>query len=115
MPFRVPVPVWLLGLELSRNEWRLQMLPSRALPLMRFCAPEQSVVQPEWRDDGALVFLSDRSGFWNLYSYLPSSREVSYSDPLPYSAWQLMHGLPASLSVLKEKTTYTRKAPLDPS
>jgi dipeptidyl aminopeptidase/acylaminoacyl peptidase len=29
----------------------------------------ESVVQPEWAQDGALWFLSDRSGWWNLYRY----------------------------------------------
>ncbi len=27
----------------------------------------ESVLQPEWAPDGALYFLSDRKGFWNLY------------------------------------------------
>jgi dipeptidyl aminopeptidase/acylaminoacyl peptidase len=29
--------------------------------------PDESVVQPEWAPDGSLVFVSDRSGWWNLY------------------------------------------------
>jgi dipeptidyl aminopeptidase/acylaminoacyl peptidase len=29
--------------------------------------PEESVVQPEWSVDGVLHFISDRSGWWNLY------------------------------------------------
>ena len=28
---------------------------------------EESIVQPEWSPDGALIFASDRSGWWNLY------------------------------------------------
>ncbi len=27
----------------------------------------ESVMEPRWGDDGALYFISDRSGFWNLY------------------------------------------------
>jgi dipeptidyl aminopeptidase/acylaminoacyl peptidase len=27
----------------------------------------ESIVQPEWRDDGVLHFVSDRTGWWNLY------------------------------------------------
>lgn len=29
--------------------------------------PEESVTQPEWGPDGALHFISDRSGWWNLH------------------------------------------------
>lgn len=29
--------------------------------------PEESVFQPEWSPDGLLHFVSDRSGWWNLY------------------------------------------------
>ncbi len=30
---------------------------------------EESIFQPEWSPDGNLVFVSDRSGWWNLYRY----------------------------------------------
>jgi dipeptidyl aminopeptidase/acylaminoacyl peptidase len=29
--------------------------------------PEESVLQPQWFDDGSLYAISDRSGWWNLY------------------------------------------------
>src|SRR5918994_1882459 len=29
--------------------------------------PHESVVQPEWSAEGSLHFVSDRSGWWNLY------------------------------------------------
>ncbi|HEX3536754.1 MAG TPA: S9 family peptidase, partial [Stellaceae bacterium] len=29
--------------------------------------PRESICQPEWTPDGGLVFVSDRSGWWNLY------------------------------------------------
>ncbi|MBN2204796.1 MAG: S9 family peptidase [Thermoleophilia bacterium] len=32
---------------------------------------EESVVQPLWAPDGGLVFVSDRSGWWNLYRLEP--------------------------------------------
>ncbi|HWH24235.1 MAG TPA: S9 family peptidase [Candidatus Limnocylindria bacterium] len=31
---------------------------------------DESIVQPEWAPDGALVYVSDRSGWWNLYRQL---------------------------------------------
>ncbi len=33
--------------------------------------PAESVFQPEWSPDGALHFVSDRSGWWNLYRHGP--------------------------------------------
>ena len=30
---------------------------------------EESICQPEWSPDGKLYFVSDRSGWWNLYRY----------------------------------------------
>ena len=30
---------------------------------------DESIVQPEWAPDGSLVFVSDRSGWWNLYRW----------------------------------------------
>ncbi|HEV8653407.1 MAG TPA: prolyl oligopeptidase family serine peptidase [Actinomycetes bacterium] len=31
--------------------------------------PAESIVQPEWHPDGTLHFISDRSGWWNLYRH----------------------------------------------
>lgn len=31
--------------------------------------PEESVVEPQWDEDGTLYFLSDRTGWWNLYRW----------------------------------------------
>ncbi len=31
--------------------------------------PAESIFQPEWSPDGELHFVSDRSGWWNLYRY----------------------------------------------
>ncbi|HYB29023.1 MAG TPA: S9 family peptidase [Solirubrobacteraceae bacterium] len=33
--------------------------------------PEESVLEPAWQADGSLVFISDRSGWWNLYRWDP--------------------------------------------
>jgi hypothetical protein len=36
--------------------------------------PQESVFQPEWSPDGTLYFVSDRSGWWQLYRRAPSDR-----------------------------------------
>jgi len=47
----------------------------------------EAVVQPEWAPDGTLYFVSDRSGWWNLYRYEQgvvhalSPREAEFGGP----------------------------------
>ncbi|HEU4399753.1 MAG TPA: prolyl oligopeptidase family serine peptidase [Actinomycetota bacterium] len=38
--------------------------------------PEESIFQPEWSPDGVLHFVSDRSGWWNLYRAADGSVEA---------------------------------------
>jgi dipeptidyl aminopeptidase/acylaminoacyl peptidase len=33
--------------------------------------PGESVTEPQWQPDGSLTFLSDRTGWWNLYRWMP--------------------------------------------
>ncbi|ALE78493.1 peptidase S9 [Pseudonocardia sp. AL041005-10] len=33
--------------------------------------PGESVTEPQWQPDGSLTFISDRTGWWNLYRWLP--------------------------------------------
>jgi dipeptidyl aminopeptidase/acylaminoacyl peptidase len=54
--------------------------------------PGESIVQPEWSPDGVLHFLSDRTGWWNLYRLAEGPRleplaamEAEFADP----AWVL--------------------------
>ncbi len=39
----------------------------------------ESIVQPRWAPDGSLVFVSDRSGWWNLYRWRP---DIETAEPL---------------------------------
>lgn len=50
--------------------------------------PEESIAQPEWSPDGTLHFISDRSGWWNLYRLVEGPRleplaemEAEFADP----------------------------------
>ena len=49
----------------------------------------ESIVQPEWLTPRRIVFASDQSGFWNLYSYDDSGIYCIYPDDAEYSgpAW----------------------------
>jgi dipeptidyl aminopeptidase/acylaminoacyl peptidase len=58
--------------------------------------PQESVVQPEWSPEGVLHFVSDRSGWWNLYrerhgqveSLLPMAAEFADAPwELDYSSY----------------------------
>ncbi len=50
-----------------------------------------AVMEPQWDSDGTLYFISDRSGFWNLYGWRDSAvraiwpRAAEFASPL----WQL--------------------------
>jgi dipeptidyl aminopeptidase/acylaminoacyl peptidase len=52
---------------------------------------DESVAQPEWSPDGILHFVSDRTGWWNIYRLAPGPRleplspvDAEFADP----AWQ---------------------------
>jgi dipeptidyl aminopeptidase/acylaminoacyl peptidase len=46
--------------------------------------PAESIFQPEWSPDGGdLCFVSDRSGWWNLYSLKLATGEVRSIAPMP--------------------------------
>jgi hypothetical protein len=49
--------------------WVADLGPDGRLGPARHVAggPQESVVQPEWNAEGVLHFVSDRSGWWNLY------------------------------------------------
>lgn len=35
---------------------------------------EESIFQPEWSPDGSLIFISDRTGWWNFYRWNPTTQ-----------------------------------------
>ena len=54
--------------------------------------PGESVLEPQWQPDGSLYFLSDRTGWWNLYRWLPGhdiEPLVVLDAEIGVPAWQL--------------------------
>lgn len=51
--------------------WVGELLPDGSVGSSRLIAggKEESIYQPEWSPDGHLYFISDRSGWWNLYRW----------------------------------------------
>ncbi|MBB3117447.1 S9 family peptidase [Pseudoduganella violacea] len=51
--------------------WLADFLADGTLDAPRLIAggAEESICQPEWSPDGTLYFVSDRSGWWNLYRF----------------------------------------------
>lgn len=42
----------------------------------------EAICQPEWADDGSLCFVSDRTGWWNLYRYDVTHQQVAVLLPM---------------------------------
>jgi dipeptidyl aminopeptidase/acylaminoacyl peptidase len=47
---------------------------------------EESIFQPEWSPDGRLYFVSDRTGWWNLYRWSPAATSPEAEPLCPKSA-----------------------------
>ncbi|MFD6162293.1 S9 family peptidase [Nocardia sp. NPDC060256] len=54
--------------------------------------PGESVMEPRWQPDGSLLFLADRSGWWNLYRWAPGGTVtpvIELDAEIGMPAWQL--------------------------
>jgi dipeptidyl aminopeptidase/acylaminoacyl peptidase len=58
--------------------WLAEIAADGALAAPRRVAgsPAESIFQPQWSPDGVLHFVSDRTGWWNLYRCAPASGEA---------------------------------------
>ncbi len=54
----------------------------------------ESVFQPEWSPNGVLYFVSDRTGWWNLYRWLPAQSEGGLGGVESLYAMDAEFGLP---------------------
>jgi len=54
---------------------------------------DESIFQPEWSADGTLVFVSDRSGWWNLYRLRDGRSEPLWAQNAEFGAPQWVLGM----------------------
>lgn len=57
--------------------------------------PQESIFQPQYAPDGVLYFISDRSGFWNIYRYADGHTEAVAPAPMDYGFPQWNFGMSA--------------------
>ncbi len=55
--------------------------------------PEESIFQPEWSPDGVLHFVSDRSGWWNLYRWAGGQVEALHPMEAEFGLPQWVFGM----------------------
>jgi dipeptidyl aminopeptidase/acylaminoacyl peptidase len=60
--------------------------------LIAGCANE-SIFQPEWSPDGTLYFVSDRSGWWNLYQWQDGETKVVFPIKAEFGQAQWVFGM----------------------
>ena len=53
----------------------------------------ESIMQPEWSPDGVLHFISDRTGWWNLYRYRDGKIEHLFDMQAEFGAPQWVFGM----------------------
>ena len=54
---------------------------------------DESIFQPEWSPDGTLYFVSDRTGWWNLYRYQAGTVEPLYEMEAEFGRPQWIFGM----------------------
>ena len=72
--------------------------------------PQESIFQPEWAPDGTLYFVSDRTGWWNLYRRSGDGDEAVAPMEAEFGLPQWVFGM-ATYAFLDPRTilaTYTR-------
>ena len=55
--------------------------------------PEESVFQPRYSPDGVLHYVSDRSGYWNIYRYAEGTARALAKDAADYGYAQWTFGM----------------------
>ena len=71
--------------------------------------PSESIFQPEWSPDGALYFVSDRTGWWNLYRWMGKDVEAIHPMAAEFGKpqWTFSMVTYAFVSGTRVAATYT--------
>ncbi|MCT7351921.1 LpqB family beta-propeller domain-containing protein [Streptomyces sp. 15-116A] len=95
-----------------------EIAPDGTLPDPRTVAggPEESIPQADWDHDGRLLYVSDRTGWWNLYrDGAPlCPREEEFGGPLWKLGWRWFAPLDSGLIAVVHGRGATRLGILDP-
>ena len=74
----------------------LAQLDDRGMPVAAHCVAggtDESVFQPQFAPDGTLHFISDCSGFWNIYKYAEGDTRAVTHDSMDYGFAQWNFGM----------------------
>jgi dipeptidyl aminopeptidase/acylaminoacyl peptidase len=71
---------------------------------------DESIFQPEWSADGRLYFVSDRTGWWNLYRHTASGAEAIHPMPAEFGKpqWTFSSSSYAFISATRLVVTYSQ-------
>jgi dipeptidyl aminopeptidase/acylaminoacyl peptidase len=75
--------------------WVGEFLPDGSVGKCQLVAggADESIFQPEWSPDGTLYFVSDRSGWWNLYRWRNGETQALCEMEAEFGAPQWVFGL----------------------
>ena len=62
-------------------------------PILIAGSANESIFQPEWSPDGTLYFVSDRSGWWNLYRWRDGDTEAVLPKKAEFGQPQWVFGM----------------------
>ena len=79
----------------SSELWEATLSPNGNIATKRLCAggPNESVFQPSWSPAGLLYFISDRTGWWNLYRKQQNNVEPCFPSETEWGEPQWIFGL----------------------
>jgi dipeptidyl aminopeptidase/acylaminoacyl peptidase len=75
--------------------WLAELAPDGSIASRRHVAggPHESIFQPQWSPDGVLYFVSDRTGWWNLYRWRDGQIEAVAPMEAEFAEPQWLFGM----------------------